>query len=95
MRLIFTKRYNWKVFLKNYKFELTTLLLTFIGIIVLAILIQTIDAYFDELDKRISSEYEISLIMLDFEKMRRVGAPGYTHTDWLEGTTTDKILKGD
>jgi hypothetical protein len=89
MNLPYRRRYNWKLVWRSYRhiFAWLTLIATLISLIISG------ERYMLEHHARLDAENENATMKAEALRLANVGAPGWVHTDWVEGTADLEVRK--
>ena len=81
------RRRNWLMVWDNVKFSVIVIVIALAALCLIAIIEDLSDRNLAESDARREAEQAHAALVADVVRIAQIGAPGYTKTDWTEGTT--------
>ena len=87
MNLPHHRRYNWKLVWRTYRPACAWIAL----LLLIALVMLGIEQTFTEHNARLDAENAHASAKLEAYRLATQGAPGYVHTDWVEGTTDIEV----
>lgn len=89
MKLPIYRRYNWQLVAREYRRTIWFAVAAVIAALFVFVWLQYLGAD----DSRLAAELAHKSLVLDVHRLATFGAPGYTVTDWREGTTDLKVRR--
>ena len=93
MNLPHHRRIQYSIAWRNYRFYLVTALIALAALCLISAFAEVSERYLAEADARREAEQAHAALVADVERIAKIGAPGYTKTDWTEGTTEVNLRK--
>ena len=87
------RRYNWRIIWDDVRFSVIVIVIALAALCLIAIIEDLSDRNLAESDARREAEQAHAALVADVERIALIGAPGYTRTDWTEGTTDVQLRK--
>ena len=91
--LPYHRRRNWLMVWDDLKFSVIVMAIALAVLCAIAIIEDLSDKNLAESDARREAEQAHAALVADVVRVAQIGAPGYTKTDWTEGTTDVQLRK--